>query len=169
MKTIIYNNTLAWYKPFEYKLLNPIIQCKNELSEDIYQTPIAYTFNYSVPGFRKKDLKMKVQDDLLTIEGSYKNRRLRWWSKESEIREKHFVKNIRLYRDMDSNKIQAQFKDGILSIHIPKKEEYVSYREIPISGQSTVVEMVDNEKSKVNKLLKKIKHKLSSYVVKYTK
>ena len=75
-----------------------------------------------VPGVDKKDLKVDLTGQHLRIQGE----RLREEKKEegefvrSEIARGTFSRTVRLPEDLDFDKAQADFKDGILEIHLPK-------------------------------------------------
>ena len=78
-----------------------------------------------VPGVKKEDLKITLQDNILTIEGEKKN-----VSEESERKyfrtERSygsFKKSFTLPEDVDSEKVDANFKNGVLSILLSKVEE----------------------------------------------
>jgi HSP20 family protein len=78
-----------------------------------------------LPGLEQKDIQVEVQDGTLAIRGERKNERqenkddYRW----SERWEGVFMRTIPLPPGIDPNKIQAQFKDGVLEVHLPKKQE----------------------------------------------
>jgi HSP20 family protein len=77
-----------------------------------------------IPGMQKEDIKVSVQSNILTITGERKH--------ESETKNKTFHRVERSYgkfsrmitlpTDVDSDKVKANYKDGILSITLPKPE-----------------------------------------------
>lgn len=77
-----------------------------------------------IPGMKKEDIKVSVQSNMLTITGERK--------RESETKSKTFHRVERSYgkfsrmitlpTDVDSDKVKANYKDGILSITLPKPE-----------------------------------------------
>lgn len=76
-------------------------------------------------GLDSKDLDVNVAGDLLSIKGEKKE--------EEEKKDKgyhfsesyfgSFQRNIRLPSEVQSDKVQARFKDGVLNITLPKSEE----------------------------------------------
>ena len=64
---------------------------------------------FDVPGFSKKDFKIKVEDYVLTIEG------------ETDTRT--FNKQYKLNKDWDTSKVSAKVENGVLTITTPKLEE----------------------------------------------
>ena len=77
-----------------------------------------------MPEVRKDDVKVTVQDDVLTITGE------RTLEKEEKGRKYHrveraygrFARSFTLPEDADGNKVAAEFKDGVLKVHLPKSE-----------------------------------------------
>ena len=75
-----------------------------------------------VPGVEKKDLELVLSDDLLTIQGE---RHLEEKTEEgevyrAEIAKGTFSRTIRLPQAVDFGKTAAEFKDGMLEVHLPK-------------------------------------------------
>ncbi|MCF8260626.1 MAG: Hsp20/alpha crystallin family protein [Melioribacteraceae bacterium] len=77
------------------------------------------------PGLTKKDLKITLKDNILTIEGEKK--------REEEKKDQNFYRSERVYGsfkrsftlpvEVNSDKVDAKFEDGILNIRIAKLEE----------------------------------------------
>jgi HSP20 family protein len=92
---------------------------------NISETDDAYFIDVELPGVDKKDVKITFKDHILTIEGEKKLRK--------EIKEDQFIKKESLYGsfsrsfnlpdDVDGEKIEADYKDGILTVTLPKTEE----------------------------------------------
>ncbi len=76
-----------------------------------------------LPGMDKKDLKLDLRGDLLTIAGE---RHHEEEEKEggkvyrAEIMRGTFTRTVRLPEPVDAEKVDAVFKDGLLEIHLPK-------------------------------------------------
>tara|TARA_R100000388_G_C7219434_1_gene148044 strand:- start:356 stop:871 length:516 start_codon:yes stop_codon:yes gene_type:complete len=78
-----------------------------------------------IPGLDKKDLDIEVEDGVLTISGEKhhgvfdeaKAKVLR-----RELKHSSFKRSFTLGELLDGEKVKANFKDGILSVHIPKLE-----------------------------------------------
>lgn len=78
-----------------------------------------------IPGVKKENLKLTLQDNILTLEGEKK--------KEDEVKDKNFYRAERVYgkfkrcftlpAEIDSEKIDAKFEDGILTIKLNKVEQ----------------------------------------------
>lgn len=77
-----------------------------------------------IPGIKKDNLKITLQDNILTIEGEKK--------KEEEIKDKNYYRSERVFgsfkrcftlpTEVDSEKVDAKFEDGILKVSIKKLE-----------------------------------------------
>lgn len=88
---------------------------------DISEDAKEYLIKAEVPEVRKEDVKVTVQDDVLTISGE------RVIPKE-EGRKYHrversygrFARSFTLPEDADAEKVAAEFKDGLLKVHLPK-------------------------------------------------
>ncbi len=78
-----------------------------------------------VPGVKKEDLKITLQDNILTIEGEKKNvsdeDERRYYKTERSYGS--FKKSFTLPEDVDSEKVDAKFKNGVLEILLNKIEE----------------------------------------------
>jgi HSP20 family protein len=78
-----------------------------------------------LPGMEQKDIQIELQDGVLTIRGERKESReqegdnYRW----SERWDGTFLRAITLPTGVDAAKIQAQFKNGVLEVKMPKKQE----------------------------------------------
>ena len=67
------------------------------------------TMEFDVPGLSKKDINVKVEDRVLSLEG------------ENDVRS--FTKKYNISEDWDVSKTSASVKNGVLSVSIPKVEE----------------------------------------------
>lgn len=94
-------------------------------SVDISETNDAYLIKGEIPGVKKEDVKVSVQDGMLTIQGERK------MEKEEKNKKFHrvecsygnFVRSFRMPDDADESKVKAEFKDGMLNVSLPKTEK----------------------------------------------
>lgn len=77
-----------------------------------------------VPGMEEKDLRVNYEDGLLTVSGErqFENRDDRNYHR-IERAYGSFVRTFSLPRSVDASKIIASYRNGVLEIEIPKKEE----------------------------------------------
>jgi len=76
-----------------------------------------------IPGLDKKDVTVDVEDDILTISGDkhgFKDGGVKCITRE--LKQSSFKRSFNLGDHLDGDDISASFKDGLLSISIPKKE-----------------------------------------------
>ena len=109
-------------RSYEYPLMD-IIDSKDDL--------VVYV---EIPGVNKDDIKVKIHNDVLTISGERKEPELPEKA-NCLIREREFgkfMRSIRLPYPIEVSKVSAEYKDGILKIILPKKEE-VKPKEIQIN------------------------------------
>jgi HSP20 family protein len=104
-----------------------------KLDMNVHESPFDYRIDMNLPEMRKKDLKVNIDNQTLTIEG-YRNKKNGLPLKKGNDFQVSFRKKFVLPEGVDTAKIHAKFKNGVLSIALPKKEEYINYREIPVEG-----------------------------------
>ncbi len=100
---------------------------------DIYEDKDKYSFKLDLPGIKKEDVKISFVDGKLSISGERSQESEHKDSKCHRI-ERSFGKYYRSFNlpeHVQSEKINAEFKDGQLTISVPKPEE-VKPKEIEI-------------------------------------
>jgi HSP20 family protein len=91
-------------------------------SVDISETDAAYLIKGEIPGVKKEDVKVTIQDGMLTIQGERK------MEKEEKDKKFHrvecsygsFMRSFRVPDDADESAVKAEFKDGMLNVTLPK-------------------------------------------------
>lgn len=91
---------------------------------DIVEEDKEYIVKAELPEIRKEDLNVTVENGMLNISGERK------FEKEEKKRKYHrversygsFTRSFALPADADGSKIEAEFKDGLLQVHIAKSE-----------------------------------------------
>lgn len=94
-------------------------------SVNIREDEKAFYLELAVPGMNKKDLRIEVKDDVLTISAEQKDEKLEDFEgyKRREFSYTSFCRSFYLPEDVNGEKIGASYKDGILNVEIPKLEE----------------------------------------------
>ena len=95
---------------------------------DVTDTGDAFKLEAELPGFKKEDIKLDVENDCLTISAERK------LDNEEKDKKGNFVKRERFYgsyrRSFDVSGInvdgiEAEYTDGVLTLNMPKKVETV--------------------------------------------
>jgi HSP20 family protein len=89
---------------------------------DITEDEKEYLIKAELPEMKKEDVRLTVENDVLAISGERK------FEKEEKGRKYHrveraygsFVRSFSLPEDADGSKVTADFKDGVLQVHLPK-------------------------------------------------
>lgn len=79
------------------------------------------------PGFKKEDFKINLEDDMLSISAEIKTENTEEDEKKKYSRREYshssFTRTFKLPENTAEDEISAEFKDGILKLNIPKREE----------------------------------------------
>jgi HSP20 family protein len=92
---------------------------------DIREREDAYLVELELPGLTKDDVKITMENNILTIQGEKKH------EKEEKRGDYHrtervygsFQRSFTLPSSVKNDKIEAQYKNGILTVSLPKVEE----------------------------------------------
>ncbi len=92
---------------------------------DISETDEEYLIKAELPEVKKEDVKVTVEDGVLTLQGELRQ--------ETAVKVKSyhlversygsFVRSFTLPESVDEAKVKAEYKDGVLSLHLPKTEK----------------------------------------------
>ena len=99
---------------------------------DVYENDGEYIVAVDLPGIDRTTLDISVDDDKLTIKG---NRAARETTRHrAECPSGKFLKSFSVPAAVDQSDIRADYKDGVLQVHLPKRPERKSHRvEIKVS------------------------------------
>ena len=96
-----------------------------------------FLLDLAVPGIDRKDLKIDINEDILTIASETRNEseENKDGYKRKEFSYSSFCRSFQIPENVNKEKIDASYKDGILSVTLPKFEEEKSRisRQIKIS------------------------------------
>jgi len=120
---------------FEYprttnRILDELVAAENSAhschcpSLDITEGENEFQFFVELPGVKKEDIKLSVEDGLLAISGARKAYTIPENAKVllNEMRTQNFSRTIRLPREVDLASISAELANGLLQITIKKTE-----------------------------------------------
>lgn len=92
---------------------------------DIYDKGNEVVIHAELPGMKKEDIDIRVENNILTIRGKKE--------RKEEVKEEGYYRSERAYgtfsrsfslpNTVDVKKIGAEYKDGVLSLTLPKAEE----------------------------------------------
>ncbi|HTB22246.1 MAG TPA: Hsp20/alpha crystallin family protein [bacterium] len=98
-------------------------------SLDVKEGKDAYTVQADLPGVERKDIAVSVEDGVLSVSGSRKAEHQAESPKDAEqswLRVERswgsFERRLNLGDGVDLEKVAAEYKDGVLTITVPKKE-----------------------------------------------
>jgi len=93
---------------------------------NIVETKDDFRVEVQAPGFDKKDLKVEMVDDVLTIRGEHteestSTEEVRWTRRE--FGRSSFERSFTLPKQVQAEGIKAEYVNGVLQLTIPKSEE----------------------------------------------
>lgn len=103
----------------------PRLRSEGTLALDVYETDNDIVVKASVPGVKPKDIDITVTGNTLTIKGETKEET----EKEEgnylyrERRYGNFQRTISLPVEVEADKADASFENGVLTLHLPKVEQ----------------------------------------------
>jgi HSP20 family protein len=92
---------------------------------DIVEDEKEYVIKAEIPEMKKEDVKISVQDDVLSISGERKYEKEEKGKKYHRVERAYgsFLRSFTLPEDADGTKVNAEYKDGVLKVHLPKSEK----------------------------------------------
>lgn len=92
---------------------------------DVHETDENYELVADLPGMKKQDINIDIRANVLTLSGERKHEDRK--ENENEVRVERsfgkFVRSFTLPQNVDSENIKASYKDGVLRLTLPKREE----------------------------------------------
>ena len=102
---------------------------------DVAETDTAYQVKAELPGIRKEDLDVTVDDGVLTIKAEHNDNQEQTENGQLIRQERSyekFARSLRLGANVDEETITAEYRDGVLHITLPKAKE-VQPRKVEVS------------------------------------
>jgi HSP20 family protein len=130
-KTMLPTISRRTYSPFLSNLFDddffPVLTTRTSSmpAVNIKEDEKNYTLELAIPGMDKKDLKIDINEDVLTISSETKNEseEEKDGYKRKEFSYSTFCRSFYIPENVNRDKIGASYKDGILNIELPKMEE----------------------------------------------
>jgi HSP20 family protein len=92
---------------------------------DVYEDNDNLIVRAEVPGMKKDDINISLHDNVLTVSGERRNEK-KYEGSQTSREERffgRFTRSVALQKQVDSNRVKAAYRDGILTITLPKAEE----------------------------------------------
>lgn len=92
---------------------------------DVIETEREIRVITEMPGLRREDIEVDVENNVLTLRGEKREQRTEGEEGKFHLSERRygtFTRSFILPRDVDADQIQAAFEDGVLRVTIPKSE-----------------------------------------------
>ena len=108
---------------------------KNLMKTDVRETESSYELDVDLPGFKKDEIRVDLQDGYLTIQAA------KGLDKDQQDKEGRYIRQERYagacsrsfyVGDMEPDQVSAKYEDGILKLSLPKQDK----KELP--KQSTI-------------------------------
>jgi HSP20 family protein len=130
-KAMLPTITRRTYSPFLSNLFDddffPVLSNRTSSmpAVNIKENDKNFTLELAVPGMDKKDLKIDITDDVLTISSENRNEveEEKDGYKRKEFSYSSFCRSFYIPDNVNRDKIGASYKDGILTVELPKQEE----------------------------------------------
>jgi len=92
---------------------------------DIAEDEKEYVIKAELPEVKKEDVKLTVQDNVLSISGERKSEKEEKGKKFHRVERTYgsFMRSFTLPEDADGSKVAAEYKDGVLKVRLPKSEK----------------------------------------------
>jgi len=92
---------------------------------DITEDEKEYLIKAELPDMKKEDVRLRVENDVVTISGERKFQMEDKGTKHHRIERAYgsFVRSFSLPEDLDGSKVTADYKDGMLHVHLLKSEK----------------------------------------------
>jgi HSP20 family protein len=112
---------------FKGFMLRPVFQgmeAEPEIKLEISETDKAYTVKADVPGVKKEDIQVSIDGNQISIAAEVKQEKEEKEGKKVVRSERYYGRQFRsftLAHDVDEGKSEAEYKDGVLTMVLPKK------------------------------------------------
>lgn len=129
--------SLAPLRPFAVRQ----VRRQPEVAYNIAEDNSAYTIEASVPGYSPENLEVTLEGQVLTIKGERAETELPEDARY-HIREQvsgKFSRSVKFTQALNGEGIEANYKDGVLTVRVPKAEE-VKPRQINVQTQPALTE-----------------------------
>ena len=91
---------------------------------DVQETEKEYLIKADLPEVKKEDVKVEIHDGMLSLQGERKQEKEEKGKKFHKVERSYgkFVRRFTVPTDVDEQKVLAEFKEGVLQVHLAKSE-----------------------------------------------
>ncbi|MBA4852979.1 Hsp20/alpha crystallin family protein [Emticicia sp. BO119] len=92
---------------------------------NVSETDTSYHVEVAIPGFKKEDFNIDIENNVLTISSEQKNEKEEFEGKKATRKEfsySSFQRSFQIPESVKEDAIAASYKDGILKLDLPKTE-----------------------------------------------
>ena len=92
---------------------------------DISESDGEYLIKAELPEVKKEDVKVTVEDGVLTLQGERRQEKEEKSKRYHRVERSYgsFVRSFTLPESVDESGVKAEYKDGVLNLHLPKSEK----------------------------------------------
>lgn len=101
---------------------------------DISETEKAFELSFAIPGIKKDEINIDLNEGQLIVSGErkFEEKKEEKNFHSVETRYGSFSRSFHLPDNIDANKVEAKYEDGLLNITIPKDEKKIQKKTIAI-------------------------------------
>jgi len=119
-----------WRRPLARPRARTISSVSNAASAwrpavDVRETAACFSISFELPGIEKEDVSVEVHDNVLTVKGEKKATEATEDERRHHVERVYgsFIRAFTLPNDVTSDAVKANFRNGVLTVEIPKAEE----------------------------------------------
>ena len=116
----------SWFRDFFDEDFFPAERRSEYAPElDVSETGNAYNVSVELPGLDPKDVDVSLENNVLTIRGEKKQEEEKKDKNYHRIERRYgtFTRSLRLPAEVDAEKIEANYQNGVLHVDLPKTEK----------------------------------------------
>jgi len=101
---------------------------------DISETEKAFELSFAIPGIKKNEINIDLNEGQLIVSGERKFEEMKEEKNFHSVETRYgsFSRSFHLPDNIDANKVEAKYEDGLLNITIPKDEKKIQKKTIAI-------------------------------------
>jgi HSP20 family protein len=115
-------------------------------SVDIYEGENEIVLEAELPGMSRDDFEVSIENNVITLKGKREFQKNQEGDNYHRVERSYgsFTRSFSLPRSVSAENTKADFKNGVLTVSLPKREEAKS-RRIEVKGDETETKTIDTE------------------------